>query len=118
MGAADVLYHLNGDLSEFPRCNLFVVKKNGEVITPAEHTLQGITRKNILSINTEGIHPITGRVTLTDLYEAREVFLTSTTKRIVPIIQADDTVIGTGKPGPVTMLLLKHLLEKEQLSAG
>ncbi|GIL23540.1 MAG: branched chain amino acid aminotransferase [Bacteroidota bacterium] len=107
--AYDVLYHLQGEVSEFPRCNLFIVKADGSVITPQAHVLEGITRKNILSM--AGV--TTGRVTLEDVILAREVFLTSTTKRAVPIVQVNDVRIGNGKPGPVVQQVLQELMKKE-----
>ena len=39
---------------------------------------------------------------------ADEVFLTGTTKKVVPVVKVDDQVIGQGKPGQVT----KYLMEK------
>jgi branched-subunit amino acid aminotransferase/4-amino-4-deoxychorismate lyase len=109
--AYDVLYHLNGEVSEFPRCNLFVIKANGEVVTPAIHVLEGITRKNILSLS--GMEVKATKVTLTDVLQASEVFLTSTTKRVVPIVQVDNTIIGNGKPGPVVQQILSELMRSE-----
>jgi branched-subunit amino acid aminotransferase/4-amino-4-deoxychorismate lyase len=41
-----------------------------------------------------------------DLVGADEVFLTSTSKEIVPIVRVDEQVIGTGVPGPITRRLL------------
>jgi len=52
-------------------------------------------------------------ITLDDIREAREAFLTSTTKRIIPIVKIDDIVIGQGKPGPVTQQLLQDLIRFE-----
>ncbi|MBX2897093.1 MAG: aminotransferase class IV [Cyclobacteriaceae bacterium] len=109
--AYDVLYHLNGEVSEFPRCNLFVVKADGAMVTPQAHVLEGITRKNILSMQ----RVIACKVTLEDVLLAREVFLTSTTKRAVPIVQVNDMRIGTGKPGPVVQQVLEELLNREVL---
>lgn len=113
-GAYDVLYQLDGELSEFPRCNIFIVTAAGEVRTPADHVLEGITRRQVLALN--GTVPIqTGRVMMEDLLQAAEAFLTSTTKRIMPIVAVDGQTIGTGKPGPVTLGLLKRLKEFENL---
>jgi branched-subunit amino acid aminotransferase/4-amino-4-deoxychorismate lyase len=41
-----------------------------------------------------------------DLLGADEAFLTSTTREVVPIVRVDDAVVGTGRPGPVTVKLL------------
>ncbi len=113
--AYDVLYHQNGQVSEFPRCNLFIVLHDGTVLTPAERVLHGITRKNILSLSNKEVIVQEGKVTLADVLNAREVFLTSTTKRIVPIVQVDDKVIGDGKPGVITLKLLQNLTEMERI---
>lgn len=111
--AYDVLYHMNEQVSEFPRCNVFIVSQEGTVITPANRVLHGITRKNILLLDGKKFSIQSGDVTLHDVKKAREVFLTSTTKRIVPIVQVDDTVIGNGKPGSVTLELLYELITME-----
>lgn len=111
--AYDVLYHMNGQVSEFPRCNIFIVRQDGVVVTPANRVLHGITRKNILSLTGNKFIVQEGSVTLSDVLNAREVFLTSTTKRIVPIVQVDDTVIGNGKPGTFTLSLLQNIIEME-----
>jgi len=109
--AYDVLYHMNGQVSEFPRCNVFIVRKDGIVVTPSDRVLHGITRKNILSLSGRKFTIQEGEVTLQEVLTAHEVFLTSTTKRIVPIVQVDHTVIGNGQPGAVTLELLSHLID-------
>ena len=112
--ASDVLYYKNGVVSEFPRCNFFIVKKDGTVVTPAENVLLGVTRMQVLNLASKHYRCETTTVSLEDLRTAREAFLTSTTKRIVPIVQIDDIAIGNGKPGPVTISLLNHLIDLEK----
>ncbi len=112
--AYDVLYQLDGEVSEFPRCNIFIVTAAGEVRTPAAHVLEGITRRHVLALN-GAVSIKTGTVTMEDLLQAAEAFLTSTTKRIIPIVAVDGKTIGTGKPGPVTLGLLKRLRECENV---
>jgi branched-chain amino acid aminotransferase len=111
--AADVLYYLNGQVSEFPRCNIFIVKEDGIVVTPADRVLHGITRKNILNLSGKPHTIQEGTVSIEDVLTAKEVFLTSTTKRIVPIVKVNEAVIGNGRPGPVTQHLLKDLIQLE-----
>ena len=117
-GAADVLYHKHGVVSEFPRCNFFIVRKNGTVATPDENVLLGITRMQVLSLAGKHYRSETVKITIDDIRNAAEAFLTSTTKRIVPIVQVDDMVIGDGKPGPVTLALLKELMVLEEGERG
>lgn len=118
--AYDVLYHKNYIVSEFPRCNFFIVKKDNTVVTPIDNVRHGITRKNILRLAGSRYKVETGIVTLEDIYLAKEAFLTSTTKRIVPIVAIDNTIIGDGKPGVISLSLLRDLiaLETEDMSKG
>lgn len=111
--ASDVLYHQKGEVSEFPRCNFFIVKKNNTVVTPSKNILNGITRMNVLELARKKFKVHEGVVTLTDVAEASEAFLTSTTKRIVPIVQVEDLRIGNGVPGAVTREVFNDLLQFE-----
>lgn len=112
--AADVLYHQQSIVTEFPRCNFFIVKHDGTVKTPSENVLNGITRKNILTLAARRFKAEEGIITLDDIHRAKEAFLTSTTKRIVPIVQIDDKMIGDGKPGDVSLALLDDLIALEE----
>ncbi|GEO06270.1 aminotransferase IV [Adhaeribacter aerolatus] len=112
-GADDVLYHQAGAVSEFPRCNFFIVRQDDTVVTPAENVLLGVTRKNVLALAATRFKFAEEPVTLKDIYEAKEAFLTSTTKRVLPIVQIDDKIIGNGKPGRVTQALLQDLISLE-----
>ena len=42
-------------------------------------------------------------------FAAKEIFITSTTKNILPVIQVDDKLINSGEPGPVTLRLSAKL---------
>ncbi|MEN9610663.1 MAG: hypothetical protein RLZZ628_1477 [Bacteroidota bacterium] len=107
--ADDVLYHQNGFVSEASRSNLFIVK-NKKVITPKDDILLGVTRKHVLKIAQKAFETEVRPVTLKDLAEADEVFLTGSTKRIAPVTQIDNYHYPIGK---VTENLYHLLLEKE-----
>lgn len=113
-GADDVLYHHQGVVSELPRCNFFLVRQDGTVVTPAHDMLHGITRKHVLELATKRYPAVEATVTLDDIRQASEAFLTSTTRRILPVVQVDDMVIGAGKPGAVTRQLLEDLVRFEE----
>lgn len=112
--ASDVLYQQKGIVTEFPRCNFFIVTQDNTVVTPDEDVLLGITRKNVLKLAAQKYKTEERAVTISDIAQAKEAFLTSTTKRILPIVQVDDVVIGSGKPGDVTKNLLDDLIALEQ----
>jgi branched-chain amino acid aminotransferase len=112
-GAEDVLYHLDGQVSESSRSNFFIVK-NGVISTPDKHVLNGITRKQILKIvGNVQIRP----VSLEEAFDADEAFITSTTKILLPVTKLDDHRIGTGKPGPVAFDILERFKTLEQESS-
>ena len=101
-GADDVLYHLNSEVSEMPRSNFFIITEDDVIATPAKNILRGITRKHLIEMASSS-HTIEERaVTLRDVLSAKEAFMTSTTKQLVPIVQVDNNVIGNGRPGVIT----------------
>lgn len=107
-GADDVLYHDHGELRECPRANFFMVTKDGAVLTPSEKVLKGITRKKILELENTGAKEEVLR--LEDLQHAREAFITSTTKVVLPVLEINGKTIGDGRPGPVTVGLYEKLI--------
>src|SRR5690606_3594045 len=83
--AEDVLYHCAGNISESSRSNIFMVK-NGIVATPKSNILLGITRQHVLILAGD----VEERdISLTEILNADEVFMTATTKRILPVTQID-----------------------------
>ncbi len=104
--ADDVLYHKNGNIFEFPRANVFIVTKEKVVVTPSLEILHGITRQKLLEVAVNHYRTEQRSITIEELKNAEEVFLTSTTKRILPVLKINQQAVGNGKPGPVT----KHLL--------
>lgn len=112
-GAEDVLYHLNGYISESSRSNIFVIK-DGEIATPDKDILHGITRKRVLELaGNVAIRPIG----YDELLNADEAFITSTTKKILPVSQIGTKQIGNGKVGEKTLELIKKFAEMEQKSS-
>jgi branched-chain amino acid aminotransferase len=113
--AYDVLYQKDGIISEFPRSNFFLVRRDNSIVTPSRNILAGITRKNLLGMNSGTLSIREDDVTMADLADANEAFITSTTKRLIPVVKVDNIGIGNGKPGPVTATLLQRLIELEKL---
>ncbi|MFQ5954899.1 MAG: aminotransferase class IV, partial [Kiloniellales bacterium] len=100
-----VLVDQQGDIAEGPGFNVFAVK-DGRVLTPAEGTLKGITRRTALELCAELAIPAEeGVLSAAALREADEVFLTSTAGGIMPVSRIDDAPVGPGRPGPVTQRL-------------
>lgn len=111
--ADDVLYYSNDRILEFPRSNVFIVKEDKTVVTPAENVLAGITRKKVIQLAGKHFTIEVRDVTVDELKNASEIFLTSTTKRLLPVIEMDGKLIGNGHPGIVTSALHKLFVELE-----
>jgi D-alanine transaminase/branched-chain amino acid aminotransferase len=102
---------MNGVVTEFPRCNFFIVTQNNTIVTPDKNALKGITRKKIVELGDPRVKE--GPVTLEDIRQAKEAFLTSSTKRIQAIVKIDGQLIGNGEPGEITRELLNRLVKVE-----
>jgi branched-chain amino acid aminotransferase len=98
--ADDVLYHNQNKITECPRCNFFIVTQNDEVVTPATNILEGITRKKILGFSEFNVKE--ANISLEDIEVAKEAFISSTTKNVLPVLEIDGRVVGDGKPGKIT----------------
>ena len=116
MDAYDVLYHNNNCISEFPRANIFIVNKEGTLVTPAKDVLFGVTRKQVIRLAATQYKVEEREISLADINSANEVFITSTTRRLLLVNQVDDIVIGNGKAGPVYSDLYKAFMELEESS--
>ncbi len=132
-----VLLNLDGHITEGTTSNLFFVRR-GVLFTPALSCglLEGVTRGAVIKLARRAGHKVKeGRFTLSDLGRADEIFLTSTTLEIVPVISVVSAVrrgggsatlpdnspprryapspslMWSGRPGPVTRHL--HALLRE-----
>lgn len=105
--ADDVLYHNQNEITECPRSNFFIVTENNKVVTPPNNILKGITRKKILHLSEFNIREAV--VSLKDIENAKEAFITSTTKNVIPVLKIDGKIIGDGKPGKTTSEIYERL---------
>ena len=112
--ADDLLYYKNNIITEFPRSNVFIVTDENKLLTPGNNILHGITRKQVLSLAKEIMPVEESDITLNDLLAAKEIFLTSTTKKILPVVLVNNQTIGNGKPGKITTALYQKFLELEK----
>jgi D-alanine transaminase len=99
-----ILYNQERELTEAAACNVFVVR-HGIVATPLldHQKLPGITRMMLLEIlRRDGTIPVQERiVTLDELASADEVWITSSSKEIAPVIEIDGRPVGDGGVGDV-----------------
>ena len=111
-----ILTDENGFITEAPTSNVFLVNNDGDLLTaPEKDVLYGITRKSILDIaKNEGIKIKVERIPLLELENAKEVFITSSSHLVCPVIKIDNKFVGNGVIGDLTARLKKRFLDITQ----
>ena len=109
--ADDILYYFGGIISECPRSNFFLVTADEKLATPAKNILKGITRKKLIQLASSEFMVEERDVHIEEVASAKEAFITSTTKQIIPVVEIDGKPIGDGVPGQVTKKLMRQLTE-------
>ncbi len=107
-GEEGLMCNYRGELSECSQANFFMVR-GGAVLTPRTHAglLEGITRAFLFEVGRDiGVEVREETLYPKDLETADEAFLTSTTRELSPVTRIDERVIGTGRPGRITLMLL------------
>lgn len=108
-----VLLDLQGNVSEAPGENIFIVRDE-KIITPPLNSsaLEGITRDAVIKIGKDiEMLVLETNITRSELMMADEVFLTGTAAEITPINGIDGKKIGNGKAGIVTKKIMAEYQE-------
>ena len=102
-----VLLDDNGWVTEAPTANLFLVDASGRLATPPESkVLLGITRASIIDIASAIGSPCEARdISVDQLRQASEVFLTGTSEGVWLVVGIDGYAVADGRIGPVTARL-------------
>ncbi|MGB3725153.1 MAG: aminotransferase class IV [Glaciecola sp.] len=99
-----ILLNEQNNVTEASACNVFVVKDN-RIMTPAldHQLLPGITRQLLLdALQKQGGFDVSEQnISYETLMAADEVWITSSSKEVGPVVRVNDTSIGGGKPGPM-----------------
>ena len=112
-GAYEAILIRDGYVTEGTSSNIFIVQ-NGELVTRplSNYILAGITRMRVEQLAEQLNIPFVEReFTKEDVLEAEEVFMTSTTNEVLPLVEIDGTTIGSGVAGPVTERVAKQFLQ-------
>ena len=104
-----ILLDKNGNVSEAPGENIFIIKKNTLITPPlSSSALDGITRKSILKFSKDlNLKTKVKNISVKELKSADEVFLSGTAAEVTPVIKLEKMKIGTGKIGPVTQVVME-----------
>lgn len=107
-----VLVDENNNITEGPGFNLFCINDSG-IFTPDHGVLEGITRQSVFDLAKELHLPIMKKsISVEELYNAEELFATSTAGGIMPITKVSGKEIGKGSVGNLTRQLHKLYWEK------
>lgn len=99
--AKEAILHRDGIVTEGAASNVFIVKAD-TVYTPPKnrHVLPGITRDLLVEIlSKNSINIVEAPIELTQLLDADEVWITSSTWEIVPVVELDSELVGDGRAG-------------------
>ena len=99
----EILYLRDGLLTEGAASNVFVVHQNA-ILTPVADTriLHGITRQLVLFLaQTAGLTVRETDIPEATLRDADELWMTSSTRAVIPITRLDGQPVGAGRPGPL-----------------
>lgn len=119
-GCYEAIQHRGEEVTEGSSSNVFIVK-NGVIVTHESNNLilKGITKDVILRLCEKNKLAFEERAfTLTELGQADEVFLSSTTAEVMPIVEIDGKSVNGGTPGPVTRKLQKLFVSEIEGQCG
>ena len=111
-----ILTDEEGFITEAPTSNVFIVNQDDCLLTaPEDEVLYGITRKSILEIaSNEGIKVSVERIPMSELENAKEVFLTSSSHLVCPVTKIDNEPVSNGVPGILTNRLKERFIKISQ----
>ncbi|TVO76585.1 D-amino acid aminotransferase [Sedimenticola selenatireducens] len=109
-GASEAILIRDGQAVEGATSNIFIVKKQ-RIITPpkSEHLLPGITRDLVLELaGQQGMPFEESAISEQALNEADEIWLTSSSKEVMAVVELNGQRVGNGKPGPIYSQIANH----------
>ncbi|WP_294339977.1 aminotransferase class IV [uncultured Clostridium sp.] len=98
-----IMLDQNGYVAETNSTNLQMIKDGALILPTLDSQLPGITRKTMIQIAKEmGMEVQVRNVSVSEYYNADEVFICGTVGEVVPVKRIDGKKIGTQIPGPIT----------------
>lgn len=107
-GAAEAILFRDGHLTEGAASNIFVAKHGVILAPPRDHLLlPGITYDAVIELARAHDVPLEVRtISEAEVRSADELWLTSSTKEVLPITQLDAKAVGSGRAGPLARRML------------
>lgn len=99
-----VMLDQNGYVAETNSTNLQMIKDGALILPTMDSQLPGITRKTMIQIAKNlGMEVQERNVSISEYYNANEVFICGTVGEIAPVKMIDGKKIGSQVPGPATV---------------
>jgi branched-chain amino acid aminotransferase len=114
-----IMLNTNGYVAECTGDNIFIIKENTLITPPSwAGTLEGITRGTVMELARNNMKLLVKEDLFTQyhLYTADECFLTGTAAEVIPVVKIDGRNIGDGKPGKLSLKLIKEFKELTRLT--
>jgi len=123
-GFHDAIYiNEKNEVLEGTTCNVFFIKNDNLITDDSDLIIKGVTRDIILNL-TKDLQIEFRSMPLSEIPSCDEAFLTSSIKDCVPLVQVNEEIVGSGRPGPITEMLRNRfhsylqttLLEEKQFA--
>lgn len=113
-GCYEAIFQRDGIVTEASSANVFIVKEGIVYTHPVTNIiLNGITRQVIKDLcKKNGVLMYEKEFTVDELLAADEVFITSTTADVMPVVKIENKNVGQGNPGLVTRKMQNLFREK------
>lgn len=114
-----IMLNAQGYVAECTGDNIFMIKENSLITPPSSAgALEGITRGAVLELAKSKLKLLVKEELFTNyhLYNSEECFLSGTAAEIVPVVKIDGRIIADGKPGKLTLELIKAFKELTKLT--
>ena len=113
----DAILIRNGMVSEGTASNVFIVKDNVLITPPAgRELLPGITRDLVIEIANNNTILVEERgIREAELFDADEIWMTSSTREIAPVISLNGETVASGVAGPMWKRVMDLYQQYKQL---
>ncbi len=115
-GASEAIMLRDHFVTEGAASNVFIVN-NGVVLTPPKSNLllPGVTRDLVVELcQANSVPCVEGAISEQQLSSADEIWVTSSTKEIVPVLRLNGEPVGNRQPGPLWQQLRKLYQDYKQ----
>lgn len=119
-GCYESILHKDGLVTECSSANIYLVSGEKIYTYPAtKRILEGCVRMRVEQFAEDlNIPFVEEGFTLEDIPTADEMFLTSSTSEVMPVIKVDGNLVADGKPGPITRKLQKAYEEDANITTN